>query len=65
LGKPDRLLTEHSLYLALGSAPEVRQQAWRAICGQPISAEHLERIRRSIRAGFVLGEPTYHEIEAR
>jgi putative transposase len=65
LGKPDRLLTEHALYLAIGSAPEVRQQAWREICGQQISTEHLECLRRSIRAGFVLGEPTQHEIEAR
>jgi putative transposase len=54
-GKPDRLITEHFLYTALGSSPKVRQGAWREICGQQITSEHLECIRRSIWAGFVLG----------
>ena len=63
-GGRDVLLSDHPLYLALGSNPDDRQLAWREICGQQMTSEQLERMRRSIRSGFVLGESTYHEVPA-
>jgi putative transposase len=61
LGRQDTLVTPHPLYLAIGSSPVDRQQAWRAVCRVPIGEEHLTTIRRSIHAGRALGEPAFHE----
>ncbi len=61
-GEADRSITDHPLYLALGRSQEIREVAWREICGQGMPPEELEHIRRSIRSGIVLGEPTYHEL---
>ena len=64
-GTVDPTITDHPMYLALGPSPEVREVAWREICGQLMTPEELEHMRRSIRSGIVLGEPTYHEVPGR
>jgi len=61
LGKRDRLISEHPLYSGLGSSSELRQLAWRQICGQAITPEHIESLRKSIRAGVVISDPVYPE----
>ena len=63
-GKPDLLISDHPLYAALGSSPEGRQLAWRAICGQAVSSEQLESIRKSIRFGIVMADPIHLDIAA-
>jgi putative transposase len=45
LGVPDELIVPHPMYLALGNSPSVRQQCWRAICREALSAEQLTEIR--------------------
>lgn len=62
LGKRDRLISEHPLYSGLGSSSELRQLAWRQICGQAITPEHIESLRKSIRAGVVISDPVYPEV---
>ena len=56
-GKRDALVSGHPLYSALGATPESRELAWRRICGQEISANQLDSMRKSIREGIVLGGP--------
>jgi len=63
-GKPDRLITDHPLYLGLASSSVQRQLAWQRICGQPIASEHMESIRRSIRSGIVSSDPMLPEVSA-
>jgi putative transposase len=63
-GKTDRLVTDHPLYLALGRTSRLRELAWREICGQQMTPEELEHIRRSIRSGIVLSEPANQEAAA-
>lgn len=38
-------LVPHRLYLELGSSPEVRQAAYRHICGLPLPADHVQFLR--------------------
>jgi hypothetical protein len=40
----------------------LRQRAWRQICGQAITPEHIESLRKSIRAGVVISDPVYPEV---
>jgi REP-associated tyrosine transposase len=61
LGTPNDLLASHSIYEGLGNSPDRRQQAWRRICGQAVTDEQLEVLRKSIRNGFVAGEPFVQE----
>ena len=64
LGTPDRLITDHPLYLALASSSVQRQQAWQRICSQSIASEQMECIRRSIRSGIVSSDPMLPEVSA-
>jgi putative transposase len=44
-GAPSDWLTPHRLYLELGSTPEERQAAYRAICGTPLNEAELVQLR--------------------
>jgi len=57
-GKEDPLVTFHWLYLALGDTPEVRQRAWRTLCGAHVSEPQLAEIRNSVNTGKALGTGT-------
>jgi putative transposase len=61
-GRSDTLVSGHPLYSALGATAESRQLAWRRICGQDISSDQLDSIRKSIREGIVLGDPVCPEV---
>jgi putative transposase len=51
LGVPDRLLTPHPLYLALGTTPEQRQARWRSLCANELDLRELAAIRHAIQFG--------------
>jgi REP-associated tyrosine transposase len=61
LGTANDLLAPHALYEGLGNSPDRRQQAWRRICGQAVTDDQLEALRKSIQNGFVVGEPFVKE----
>jgi putative transposase len=50
-GEPNDLIVPHPLYLALGNSAAMRQQCWRAICGEALSAEQLTEMRDFVRRG--------------
>ena len=55
LGVDDRLVSPHSLYVALGDYPERRQTAYRTLCADPLSDDLLVLIRTSANSGLTLG----------
>jgi putative transposase len=58
-GRPSALVAPHALYLALGSAGERRQAAYRSLFGQAISAETLARIRGAVNRSKPLGDEEF------
>jgi putative transposase len=54
-GQDDPLVTFHWLYLALGDTPDIRQRAWRELCGTPLTIDQLAEIRASVNTGKALG----------
>jgi putative transposase len=63
LGTPNAILVPHPLYLSLGESPAVRQQNWRAICGEVLSADQLAEIRDVAHHGGVLGRVALHSVD--
>jgi putative transposase len=61
LGQPDRLVTPHPLYLALGRDDVSRQAAYRALFHSQLDAEALADIRRAIAQGQPLGNERFKE----
>jgi putative transposase len=55
-GEPNDLIVAHPLYLALGTSAVMRQQCWRAICGEALSAEQLTEMRDLVRRGQPRGK---------
>jgi REP-associated tyrosine transposase len=51
LGDSDRLIVPHRLYLALGNSAAARQQCWRAICREALSADELAEMRDLVQHG--------------
>jgi putative transposase len=47
LGEPAWWLVPHAVYLALGSSPRARQQAYAAICSNPLTERELQRCSRA------------------
>jgi len=64
LGAPNPILVPHPLYVSLGESPAVRQQNWRAICGEVLSAEQLAEVRDVAHHGGVLGRVALHSVDA-
>lgn len=54
-GAADRLIVEHPCYLALGSTPEERQGAYRALFENPESDLPVDAIREATNKAWVLG----------
>ena len=48
LGQPTPWLTLHPVYTALGSTPEDRQTAYRALCGEAVNDADLTRLRHGL-----------------
>jgi putative transposase len=63
LGTDDNVVTEHLLYSGLGASPEARQLAWRQLCGHQIPQHELDRLRRAMRGGIIIGEPTDLDVD--
>ena len=51
LGECDDLIVPHRLYVALGNTTSMRQQCWRAICGEALAEEQLAEMRDLVRHG--------------
>jgi REP-associated tyrosine transposase len=49
-GAESNWLTSHRLYLELGSTPEQRQAAYRAICGVPVTEAEMAELRLAWRS---------------
>ena len=60
-GKPDPLLTPHSLYQRLGNTTATRQQAYRALFRQHLSGETLDTIREATNKAWVLGTDKFKD----
>ncbi len=60
-GKPNSLLTPHTLYQRLGGTPEARQQAYRALFRQHLSGETLDAIREATNKAWVLGSDKFKD----
>ena len=65
LGKSDPLITDHSVYLALGRTKEERHEAYRGLFRDPLDPARLQEIRESVNQCRVLGGERFKdEIEA-
>ena len=51
LGECDDLIVPHRLYVALGNTTSMRQQCWRAICGEALAEEQLAEMRDLVQHG--------------
>lgn len=61
LGKPDVLVTPHDLYQALGSCPDQRHKAYRALFEVHLDNKTLEEIRQATQKGWALGNDRFKE----
>lgn len=61
LGQTDPLVTPHGLYLELGSDPEQRQEAYRALFQAHIDNRTLTEIRQATQKGWALGNDRFKE----
>jgi len=65
LGNPDRLITPHPLYLALGANADSRQSGYRSLFERTLGADELSDIRAHVQQQKVLGSHRFQaEIEA-
>jgi putative transposase len=62
LGVNDELLTQHSLFLALGVSTEERQAAYRALFEAHLDEKTLEEVRSSINKAWVLGSEHFKQM---
>lgn len=64
-GKPNPLIGDHDLYLALGRDPEARQRVYRELFRHRLPEERLHDIRECLAYNFPLGNDRFREsIEA-
>ena len=65
LSRPDPVIQDHALYLALGRDGAARCRAYRSLFEQPFSEEALRLIRTCTAGGWALGNDRFREqIEA-
>jgi putative transposase len=62
LGVEDKLLTPHDQYLALGSTPEARQQAYRDLFISEVDEPAWNLIRSATQQGVVVGDSRFAEM---
>ena len=55
MGKPIKLITEHSCYQSLGKTDGKRQKTYKALFGQLIPDHELNQIREATNKAWVLG----------
>ncbi len=61
----DSLITDHSLYWALGNTPFERQRAYRELCEQPFDERETNQLMQATLKGWVLGSDTYRDWASR
>jgi putative transposase len=61
LGQPDPIITDHALYMALGSTPQERLMAYRALCQDHLHASLLQEIRTTLHQSRVLGTERFKD----
>lgn len=64
-GTPDRLLTEHAGFWALGNTPFEREAAYRAFVTQPAHGHELAAILLAVRSGWPLGSDGFADAVGR
>lgn len=62
LGKYDRILKPHDLYVALGDTDAERQQAYRELFKASVDVEQIRKIRSSCQTGTPLGNDKFREL---
>ena len=60
-GKPDKLVTDHALYRALGKTNAERQSVYRGLFKAHLSPGNLNEIRDAINKAWVLGSDRFKE----
>jgi putative transposase len=60
-GEPDALIAPHARYHALGSSPQDRQSAYRAMFRSQMEQRTLDRIRRATNRGTPMGDASFCE----
>lgn len=60
-GVANSLVTDHSLYFALGITSEARQSAYRELLNSDLSATELDSIREATNKAWVLGSDRFKE----
>ncbi len=60
-GAEDRLLRAHTEYLALGTTPEERQNAYRELFYSQLDTETLGELRKAVNQGLVTGSDRFTE----
>jgi putative transposase len=58
-GKPDPVLTPHSLYESLGADPHARARAYASLFDGALSEDTLGAIRKALNGGWALGSPGF------
>ena len=58
-GAPDRPLTPHAIYLALGTDVASRARAYRALVEEVLESSEVDAIRTATRGGHALGSPGF------
>jgi len=61
----DSLVTDHSLYWALGNTPFERQRAYRELCEQPLDERESTQLMQATLKGWVLGSDTWRDWASR
>jgi putative transposase len=65
-GRTEKAITPHSEYLALGSEPSFRWDAYRSLFLQGIDTDLLEAIRSATNGGYPLGSESFrHDISSK
>jgi len=65
LGQADKLIQDHSCYLALGATDELRHAAYQSLFRHQMDEASLKAIRESVNSGTALGSERFKdEIEA-
>jgi putative transposase len=64
--RPDRLITEHEVFLRIDRDPAKRQREYADLCAQPLDERTLAQIRQAINTGCALGSESFlQEMEAK
>ena len=61
-GVADRLITPHAEYQALGSTPEERQAAYRALFDEALMPDTIDTIRRATNANGLVGDDCFRRL---